>query len=166
MAKAEARPERVKPESSKEGKDKAKGHLVQRDGKFNAVLHRDSEYHDNARPVLEAACKGGKMYDDVKQIEKGVKRQSTVRKADPKDRPSMIAKRVPKYTFNYKNTEPKCYKGEKNFTGEPFQGKPYGYQAHHILVCELFYDKKWEAQHLQILKLVVNLSLSVPGLDS
>src|SRR5262245_54282827 len=111
MAKAKARPERVKP-TAKEGKDKPEAkHLVQRDGRFNCVLHRENhvEYRENGRPVLDAT----QLYDDITQIEQGVLRQRSVKNAEPAQRATLIAQKIPLYTFKHVNKRKSC--SIKNF---------------------------------------------------
>ena len=51
--------------------------------------------------------------------------------------------RVPLYFFNYLNPNLKKLNFELAII-------PYLNQAHHILPCEVFYDKKWTAKHLKI----------------
>ncbi len=144
MANAKARPAREAPSGGDEGENKPKKkHLVQKSGKYNMILHRDTAYRQNARGVLKAT----EIYDDVSQIEKGVKNQRTVKRAAAAKRPALIAEKIPKYKFDYVN---------KDTSGKPknfeYMGRPYGNQAHHILVCELFYDKRWTANRLDVVK--------------
>jgi hypothetical protein len=102
-------------------------------GKYDGVLSRNGTYRDDARGHL----KGTGIYDNVAQIAVGVRRQRSVARLTPAKQAAEIAKKVPKYTFDHGT----------NFT---WGGHPYGNQAHHILVCEVFYDKKWTADHLDV----------------
>lgn len=144
MASGKARPAREAPSSGPEGEDKAKKkHLVQKSGKYNMILHRDTLYRENARGVLKAT----EIYDDETQIEKGMRNQRTVKRAAAAKRAALIAEKIPKYKFDYVNRDTSGK--PKNFE---YMGRPYGNQAHHILVCELFYDKRWTADHLDVVK--------------
>ena len=145
MAKKIRKP-RAQKSSSKKKKPEPK-HLVQRDGKFNTILHRCShdKYRENPRELLKAEG----FYDYEDEIIVGVKREKKVKaERNIKKRIKLIKDIIPKYKLEYENTKPP-WKGVKNFvTGGP----PYGNQAHHLLACELFYDNRWTADLLQIVK--------------
>jgi len=142
MANAEARPARKAPTSGPEGTtDDDEKHLVKRSGAYNMILHRDTDYRTRARDVLRAT----KIYDRDDQIRKGVRKQKEVKKEPAATRESLVDKKAKYYTFDYWNRKPKV----RNFESG---GLPYGNQAHHILVCELFYEERWDDDHLSIVK--------------
>ena len=143
MASGKARPDRAAPSSGPKGETKRKKkHLVQRSGKYNMILHRDSDYRPNARAVLKAT----EIYDNVPQIKQAVEKQDEVKKAPASKRAALILEKIRKYEFEYVNRHAASV---KNFEGGSL---PYGNEAHHILVCELFYDKRWDNDHLSVVK--------------
>ena len=130
---------------SKSKKKPEKKHLVQRDGRFNGILTRDTQYRENARDWMRETG----FYDDENQIKKGIRRQKDFKTAsNKKERQVLINERLPKYKFDYVNKDAPWI-GVENFTRG---SRPYGNQAHHILVCEVFYHKDWTAERLAVVK--------------
>lgn len=143
MAKRKNRSTRTR-KPSKRARNEPK-HLVQRDGSFCGILSRDSNYRENARDWMKETG----YFDDEGQIQIGVKRQKSVIDAKGNLKQKLINEKIPKYKFDYINTD-KGWEGVVNFTTG---GRPYGWQAHHILVCEAFYDDDlWDFDHLRVVK--------------
>lgn len=144
-------PERRKLEygkkKSRESRDKAGNHLVQRDGRFNGILFRNCLYREEARNWMKETG----FYDDEIQIRKGIRHQVTFNKlTDNKKRQAYINdERIEFYTFNYKNKK-KPWVGVLNFARPT--GMPYGNEAHHILSCDIFYDDAWTDKLLTVVK--------------
>ena len=132
------------PKPSEQAKSKGK-HLVQKDELFRGVLSRNRTYRPDARTMMKAIG----VYDNEGQIKKGVEKQDSVRLAVGDVKQKLINERIPKYKFEYVN-KTRTGGSFKNFTTET---RPYNNQAHHILVCELFYDQHgWDSNTLAIVK--------------
>jgi hypothetical protein len=116
-------------------------------GKYKAVLSRNSSYRPDARSRMI----GTHMYTANKPTV-----LSTIQARDiANNRPGGInrdgtlyknmtqAQRARTYSITYLHTD--C--GLLGFEGSV---RPYPNEAHHILICETFYDKKWTEDHLNI----------------
>jgi hypothetical protein len=117
-------------------------HLVQKDEKYNTILHRNTSYREDARDRLKSL----EVYDNLAAIQTGVRRQNQFQGARFSD-PAVarhFALTCNRYMFDYRNRD--RIPSYKNFA---HGDKPYGNQAHHIVVCELFYDD-WKAKELDV----------------
>ena len=116
-------------------------------GDFAGVLSRNSTYREDAWDHLA----GTFIYDKLPAILAAVKARDAYQ-----GRPNGCykngrliggktqAQRAISYTIRWFN---------KQFATDNFKrgAIPYQNQAHHILVCEVFYDKKWTDEHLNVL---------------
>lgn len=143
-------PERRKLEYGKEASGKSKDkpeekHLVQKDGRFNGILARNCRYRKDARNWMKATG----FYDDKIQIKRGIRHQVTYNKlTNKKEKLSYVNERIELYEFEYEIKDG-FYCGLVNFKRG---NKPYGNEAHHILVCDLFYGDEWSSKHLTVAK--------------
>ena len=132
-----------------------KKHISEQDV-FDGLLSRNSPtaYRMDCREKLSQTG----IYDNAANILAGIQKSdrhtlaNKITKAKEKGEPAPARKQMPsqaarvqEYMFDYLN--PKT--GKKNFaTG----GKPYPNQAHHIVPCEVFHDKKWTWRRLHIMR--------------
>jgi len=103
------------------------------------VLSRNCTYRIDARNKLDS--KG--IYDNAAFILNGIQKRDAATGQSALVGGLTQAARVPTYYLNYFNANSKA----NNF-GISFI--PYLNQAHHIVPCEIFYNKKWTAKHLKI----------------
>ena len=145
MARKSTARRKQKYSKSKSKKKPEKKHLVQKDGSFNGILTRDTQYRENARDWMKETG----FYDDKIQIMLGISHQETYNKlTNEKEKLSYVNERIKFYEFDYVNKDDPWI-GVVNFEGG---GRPYGNHAHHILTCEIFYHKDWTAAGLAIVK--------------
>lgn len=155
--------DKVKPDSE---------HMTFMSGISRGTVGPNSSYRPDARKRLEALG----IYDNVANIQKGIAEQRNIKKLPSNKRQAAINDRVEYLKFNAVNTrfrydyvfeEVSDGKGGKKRKKKKVRGSgrnrdllnfsdagvPYGNQAHHILCCEAFSDKKgWKPDLLGIVK--------------
>lgn len=116
-------------------------HLCEAHDSFRGILSRNTTYRPDARNRL----RGTGIYNNAAAILAGIqKRDRMVKRPNTKlIRGLTQQERVPGYYLDYQRDA----KSRKNFAVGYL---PYTNQAHHVVVCEVFYDEKWTAQHLEI----------------
>lgn len=144
-----AKAKKKKKAPTKKKKEPKEPHLCET-GEFDGVLSRDDCYRENARGHLRGAVPN---YNNDASILAGIKSRDAYvagkkKGKDPTADPLVDGKTQQQRVATYKYDYDQPGRGCKNWEDA---GVPYSNQAHHIVVCEVFYDKKWTAEHLNVL---------------
>lgn len=127
-------------------KTKKPDHLVAT-GSYEGKLSRNKNYREDAWGYLKGAVPN---YSNVATALSAIlARDTATGKPNGRDKLGRLVKgktqaqRAATYSISHFDTQ----QGKNNFK----LGRiPYSNQAHHVMPCEVFYEKKWDAKHLDV----------------